>query len=430
MDRILIYPGQIPLETDGLNTNRNTMVAIAKLAKAMFGTGTIVNGLTVGASSPAALTVDVQPGEIYAPENLDSTDYSSLPSDTTHQILKQGIMLDKVTLACAAPGTSGFSINYLIQAALSEVDGTAVVLPFYNASNPSQAYSGPNNTGASSNTVRSCGVTLSAKAGAAATTGTQTTPAPDSGFVGIAVVTVANGQSTITSGNISAYSGAPVLNAPLATGRLLNVQVFSTSGTYTPTTGTKSIIAEVQGAGGAGGGTAACTSSQIAAAGGGGSGAYAKGRLTSGFSGQTVTVGAGGTGVSNANGNAGGTSSFGSLITAPGGGGGTSSAAFSALPVLNGYGLPGAVSTGGNVCNSTGDAGMTGFCSSVATGISGKGGRSFFGGGGGAAISVSSDGIASQSFGGGGGGALTIASGGAHAGGAGSNGVVIIWEYA
>ncbi|EPK0247844.1 phage tail protein, partial [Serratia marcescens] len=40
----------------------------------------------------------------------------------------------------------------------------------------------------------------------------------------------------------------------LSTGRLLNVKTFTTSGTYTPTPGTKSIIVEgVGGGGGAGG---------------------------------------------------------------------------------------------------------------------------------------------------------------------------------
>lgn len=431
MDRLINYAGQIPLETDLLNTNRNTMVAIAKLARAMFGTSTIVNGLSVGASSPAALTVDVQPGEIYSQQNLDSTAYSSLAADTTHQIVKQGIALDKVTLSCPAPGTTGFSINYLIQATLQETDGGATVLPFYNASNPSQAYSGPNNTGASSNTVRACAAVVSAKAGTAATTGTQTTPAPDAGYVGLAVVTVANGQSTITSGNISVYSGAPVLPAPLNTGRLLNVQVFTSSGTYTPTAGTNSVVVEVQGAGGAGGGTPACDASHAALGGGGGSGAYAKSRLTSGFSGATVTVGAGGTGVSNANGNAGGTSSFGS-ISAPGGGGGNvSPTSYSSFPAIAGYGSGGAIATGANIINAKGQCSIEAFLSGVSLGRSGAGAMSQFGGGGEPITGTSSSaGVAAASYGAGGSGSLTLASGAAAAGGNGANGVVIVWEYA
>ena len=40
MDRILVYPGNIPLDTDILNTNRNSMVALGYLAQAILGTGT------------------------------------------------------------------------------------------------------------------------------------------------------------------------------------------------------------------------------------------------------------------------------------------------------------------------------------------------------------------------------------------------------
>lgn len=211
MDRGIIYPGQIPLETDLLFAQKSSMVGLAKLAAAMFGTSTIVNGLAVAPNSPAALNVLVGPGEVYALVNIDGTAYSSIAADTTHQILKQGISLDTLTVSCATPGTAGFSINYLIQATFSEVDGTPVALPYYNASNPATAYSGPANSGTAQNTRRAGTVVVSAKAGTAATTGTQTTPAPDAGYVGIAVVTVANGQTTITSGNITAYSSAPVM---------------------------------------------------------------------------------------------------------------------------------------------------------------------------------------------------------------------------
>lgn len=213
MDRQIIYPGQVPLETDLLNTNRNTMTAIAKLAAAMFGTGTVVNGLAVTQTTVASMQVQVAPGEIYSLVNLDGTAYSSLALDTTHQIVKQGISLDQVTLGCAAPGTVGFSINYLIEAAYLDTDGTPVVLPYYNASNPSTAYSGPANAGTTQNTRRYGQVSLVAKAGVAAATGTQTTPSADAGYVGLYVVTVAYGQTQITAGNIAAVAGAPVLPA-------------------------------------------------------------------------------------------------------------------------------------------------------------------------------------------------------------------------
>lgn len=211
MDRQIIYPGAIPLETDLLNTTKNAMIGLSKLAAAVLGTSTMLNGLACTPNSPAALNVLVAPGEIYSLQNIDGTAYSSLAADTTHNILKQGISLDTVTLSTPAPATGGYSINYLVQVAYQDTDTNAVVLPYYNASNPAQAYSGPNNAGTAQNTVRKGVCTVAVKAGVAATTGTQTTPSADAGYTGIFVVTVANGQTTITSGNIAAVSGAPFL---------------------------------------------------------------------------------------------------------------------------------------------------------------------------------------------------------------------------
>ena len=215
MDRVTVYPGSIPLETDLLNTNKNTMIGLSKLMAAAFGTATVVNGLACAPTSVASLNVQVAAGEIYSLQNIDGTAYSSLAADTTHQIVKQGIALDPVTLACPAPVTAGFSVNYLIQASYQDVDSNGVVLPYYNASNPTQAYSGPNNTGASQYTTRKGACTVTAKVGIAATTGSQITPAADAGYVGLWVVTVANAQATITAPNITAYAGAPFLNSSL-----------------------------------------------------------------------------------------------------------------------------------------------------------------------------------------------------------------------
>jgi hypothetical protein len=209
MRRQIIYAGQIPLETDLLNTNRNMMVALSGMAKALFGSSTIVNGLTCTATSPASMQVAIGAGEIYSQANIDDTAYSSLSADTVHQIMKQGITLDAINLSCPAPGTAGQSINYLIEAKFVESDLNPVTLPYYNASNPTSAYSGPANSGAAQPTTRDGTISLIAKAGAAATTGTQTTPAADAGYIGLWVVTVANGATTITSGNIAMLAGAP-----------------------------------------------------------------------------------------------------------------------------------------------------------------------------------------------------------------------------
>lgn len=215
MHRQMVYLGAIPLETDLLSTNKNTMIGLAKLSAAVLGTTTQVNGLACTPNSPAALNVIVAPGEIYSLQNIDGTAYSSIAADTTHQIVKQGILLDAVTLSTPAPATAGFSINYLVQAAYLDNDALPAVLPYYNASNPAQAYSGPSNSGTTNNTVRQGQCNVTVKTGIAATTGTQTTPAADAGYTALYVVTVANGQTTVTSGNIATVANAPFVNSTL-----------------------------------------------------------------------------------------------------------------------------------------------------------------------------------------------------------------------
>lgn len=237
MDRQTVYPGQIPLETDLLNTNKNTMMALGKLAAAILGTSNnIVNGLAVVPTSPASLSVNVNPGEIYSLQSADATAYSSLPVDTT-SVVKQGLQLQASALSCPAPTTAGFSINYLIEATYQDSDTGMVTLPYYNATNPSQAWSGPNNSGTQQATKRSGIVALQAKAGVAAATGSQTTPAVDPGYVALAVVTVANGQSTITAGNITTLSSAQILTNSLLAMIQAAVPLTQAVASFTPTVG-------------------------------------------------------------------------------------------------------------------------------------------------------------------------------------------------
>lgn len=212
--------------------------------------------------------------------------------------------------------------------------------------------------------------------------------------------------------------------------RLLNIQVFSTVGSsvYTPTPGTTSIVVEVQGGGGAGGGAAATGAGAMSIGSGGTAGAYGLSRLTTGFSGQTVTVGAGGTPNSGTNGGNGGQSSFGAIITAPGGGGGIRVGP--ASPGTAGSGAPaGASASGGNIRNTAGSPGGWAFSATATSQFGGIGGASPLGGGGTVTTTGATPGAAS-SFGSGGAGASQGASAGALAGGAGAQGIVTIWEYA
>ena len=216
MDRSIVYTQEQGRSTDFLFAQRAAMVGLGQLAQAMLGTSTLVFGLGVTPTSPASLSVNVAPGQIYSQQPVDATAYGVLPADTTDQVVKQGLMAATLNLLTPAPSTAGYSINYLIQAAYQDQDTNPDVLPYFNSANPSQPLSGQNNSGAAQATERQGVCVVAVKAGAAAATGSQTTPAPDAGYVGLVVVTVAYGQTQVIAGNISAYSGAPVISSLLA----------------------------------------------------------------------------------------------------------------------------------------------------------------------------------------------------------------------
>ena len=213
MDRQIVYAGQTPLETDLLNTNRYAYTALGMLIQDMLGTNTVFSGLACVPTSPAGMTVNVNPGRVYSLQQRDPTAYSSLGQDTTNQIMKQGVLLSATNFSCPAPATSGYSINYLISASFVEQDTNAVVLPYYNSNNPQQAFSGPpvngQSSGTAQNTTRQDTIQLTLTPGVAATTGSQQTPATPTGQTPLWVVTVAYGQSTITASSISAVAGSP-----------------------------------------------------------------------------------------------------------------------------------------------------------------------------------------------------------------------------
>ena len=195
MDRKLVYPGAIPQDLDLLYAQRNAMVALGLLAQGALGTNTLVDGLALTPSIPASLAVNIGPGSIFTQANVDSVAFSTLGTDLSHSIIKQGINLDATVLTVVPPSTAGQAINYLVQAQLQEADTNAAVQPYYNAANPAVPFSGPAGSGISQPTQRKATVLLQLKAGAAATAGTQVTPAPDSGFVGLYVITVAQGAT-------------------------------------------------------------------------------------------------------------------------------------------------------------------------------------------------------------------------------------------
>ena len=210
MDRVQVYRGEIPYESDWLNTQQWAYEALGLFALDVLGATTAVAGLACNPTSPASLSVTVGPGRIYQKLSLDTAPIGQvggiggLGADTNadHKILKQGLNRDTQTFTFTAPGGAGQSIVYLIQAQFQEVDDASTLLQFYNPADPNSPLS------QSMSPARRNKCLLSVKAGTAATTGTQVAPAPDAGWVAVWDITVANGQTTITSGNIAADSAA------------------------------------------------------------------------------------------------------------------------------------------------------------------------------------------------------------------------------
>ena len=213
-------------------------------------------------------------------------------------------------------------------------------------------------------------------------------------------------------------------------GRYIGTQVFNSNGTYTPTAGTSSVVIEMVGGGGAGGGAALTAASNFSVGGGGGAGSYTISRLTTGFSGTAVVVGAGGTPASGVTGGNGGSSSFGStIVTAAGGLGGSAQGNAAAAVVAPGGG-GGALGATGTILNSGGATGQYGIFvpSGAIFPIGGPGASSAIGAGG--FGSNGSIGGAGLGPGGGGGGSSNNPSQAAKVGGAGSAGTVLVHEYA
>ncbi|WP_139503485.1 phage tail-collar fiber domain-containing protein [Escherichia coli] len=202
-------------------------------------------------------------------------------------------------------------------------------------------------------------------------------------------------------------------------GRWLNTRVFTSSGTYTPTPGTKRIRVTITGGGGGGGGCKATSNNETFFGAGGGAGGTIISIMTPTQNSYPVTIGAGGAGgVSATYGINGGNSLFASLI-APGGAGGGKSG------VTNTNGGNGGVPSTGNI-NIIGGCGGDGQSGNI--GVSGEGGTSYWGGGGRAGAG---GGVSGKAYGSGGGGAYDAGySGTSMTGGKGASGICIIEEFA
>jgi hypothetical protein len=337
---------------------------------------------------------------------------------------------------------------------LSAVAANTVIANFTGASATPTAFSMPSCSTSSSalQYTSGTGVTCSTAINAAtllgfnwATPGAIGATTPSTG-----AFTTLSASSTVSGSGFSAYLASPPAIGGTAaaagsfttlsasgtltgfTGRLLNVQVFSSNGTYTPTTGTAKVIVKVQAPGGGTGGNAATSTGQSAVSQSGSSGAYGEVFYSSGVTSQTVTIGAvGAAGASGANtGGTGGTTSFGSLISCPGGNGGVGGSAVSAASIVGGSNLTSActVSGGTTIASIPGNGGSIGIVVTAGSiQAEGSGANSPMGLGGRA--SVSGIGTSGTGYGSSASGLISGASTAAQAGLAGQPGLIVVYEF-
>jgi hypothetical protein len=357
MDRNIVYPSSIPLDTDILSLNRNIMIGLGFLVQAVLGTNTVADGLSCTLTSPASMSIVIGPGSIAQLGPIDILSYGSIPADPTDLIMKMGVNIGSTTFALTAPSSVGQSINYIVEASLQEADGNAIVLPYYNAANPAQSFNGPANSGSPQNTVRTQRVQLQLKPGLPGNTGSQTTPAADNGWIGLYQVSVSYGQLQISVANISVIPTAPFLAWKLPSlrpGFASGVQSFAGNGNFTVPTAVTQVEVEIWGAG-----SGSYASVPGLASGGGAGGGYSRKLITGLIPGQIVPVTIGIGGAAGATWGAaagpGGTSSFGQFVNATGG-----NLNYLATPSApeNGATPPG-VGVGGDV-NFVGSAGQAG----------------------------------------------------------------------
>ena len=232
------------------------------------------------------------------------------------------------------------------------------------------------------------------------------TDSPSSSLTVAGVIRSTSGGFAFPDNTTQTTAAASSTSAPFN-----NVQVFTTSSTFTVPSGITKLWAEVYGGGGGGGATGG--GSGTSGGGGGGGGGVSMGFLTVTPSQNiTVTVGSGG-----GAGTAGATSTFSTIVASGGRQGGDGSAN------SGGGGGGGGIGSGGSI-NQTGGSGGSGSGGGLANGYPGGNGGSNTRGGGGNSDRAGASNPNGGVFGGGGGGA---GSGGSSAGSGGGGGVIVWW---
>lgn len=238
------------------------------------------------------------------------------------------------------------------------------------------------------------------------------------------------------NGNVDSGTASQLYDALLSAmpGRLINRQVLSGAGTYTPSPGTKLVKIRAVGGGGGGGGCPSTVAGQQACANGGQSGAYAELIAPISSASYPYITGAGGSvgPASSAGGGAGGQTSISGIFSAPGGLGGIGGVSSNSTITVGNNGpstsLP-TVSSGTPLLLLPPNPGepFIALGSAVQQQRGGRGGSNPLGIGG--APGVGAAGAVGRGYGAGGGGCSQYANNAGDIGGAGLAGIIIVEEF-
>jgi hypothetical protein len=252
-------------------------------------------------------------------------------------------------------------------------------------------------------------------------------------FTGSNSFTVSPTAPTVSANDNSTKAATTAYADRVLANLVINVQVFTSSGTYTPHANMVYAVIECWGAGGGGGGTASAAATINSSGGGGGGGSYSRKTVAAATIGasQTVTIGvagSAGTAGNNAGGN-GGDTSVGVICVGKGGTGGAGNNGTNNN--ISAGGLGGVAGTGDiTTTGANGFSSVSALAGSNLVVTGGSGASSPLGGGGrSSATLTATNGEAATGHAAGGAGGMSFNAGGTAAGGAGTAGYIVITEY-
>lgn len=223
--RQTVWAGEQGSSAKFLTMERDLMKGLGQFISDLQGsTNSFFTGL---ACTPGTgLQVVLGPGAVYQTLPIDPSIWSTLAADTSPWPLQAIVPpATSVNVNLSPPSLSaGQSVNILVECQLQVTDTATVDTKFYNSSNPASPIH--NSVSPSRKNV----LVVRTKNGTPATTGSQTTPAVDSGWIPLYAVTVDQGESSLVSGDIALAPSAPAFFGFVPVNPSGNTPVFLSPG--------------------------------------------------------------------------------------------------------------------------------------------------------------------------------------------------------